>query len=76
MCSSDLTSREIVSRINAELRRLVQLPDVKDRLARLGAEPFPLAPQEFDTFMLSEYKALQPVIKSGGAAPNYLELRN
>ena len=64
------TSKEIVSRINAELRRIMQLSDVKDRLARLGAEPFLLAPQEFDAFMQSEYKALQPVIKSSGPPPN------
>ena len=63
------TPREIVNRVNAELRRLIDSPEIRERLARLGAEPFPLAPQEFDAFMRAEFIALQAVIKSSGAAP-------
>ena len=48
----------------------MQLPEVKERLAFLGVEAFPLSPQAFDAFMRTEYTALGRVIKSGGAAPN------
>ena len=64
------TPREVINRLNAELRQIVQLPEVKERLAFLGVEAFPLSPQEFDAFMRTEYTALGRVIKSGGAAPN------
>ena len=64
------TPREVVNRLNAELRQIVQLPEVKERLARLGAEAFPLSPQEFDAFIRAEYTALGRAIKSSGAAPN------
>ena len=64
------TPREVVNRLNAELRQIVQLPEVKERLAFLGVEAFPLSPQAFDAFMRTEYTALGRVIKSGGAVPN------
>ena len=63
------TPRDVVARLNAELRKIMLLPDVKERLARVGAEPFPLAPQEFDAFMGAEYAALRDVIKSSVSAP-------
>ena len=46
------------------------MPEVKERLARLGAEAFPLSPQEFEAFMRAEYTALGRVIKTSGATPN------
>ena len=64
------TPREVVNRLNAELRQIVQLPEVKERLAFLGVEAFPLSPQAFDAFMHAEHTALVRVIKSGGAVPN------
>ena len=64
------TPREVVNRLNAELRQIVQLPEVKERLAFLGVEAFPLSPQAFDAFMRVEHTALVRVIKSSGAAPN------
>jgi tripartite-type tricarboxylate transporter receptor subunit TctC len=63
------TPKEVVARLNAELRKIMQMPDVKLRLAGLGAEPYVLSPQEFDAMMRAEFTALRRVIKSSGEAP-------
>ncbi|AOY94238.1 MFS transporter [Cupriavidus sp. USMAA2-4] len=38
---------EIVNRLNAEFNKAIQAPEVKDRLARLGAEPVGGTPAQF-----------------------------
>jgi len=41
------TPREIVARLNAEINRIISLPDVKERLAVLGADPMGGTPEAF-----------------------------
>ncbi len=64
------TPRDIVTKLNAEIARILQSPDVRERLGRLGAEPMPMSPEQFDGFMRDEYAALGRVIKRGTGAPN------
>ena len=45
------TPREIINRLNAEITRAEQLPEVKQRLANLGAEPMPMTAEKFDAFI-------------------------
>jgi tripartite-type tricarboxylate transporter receptor subunit TctC len=44
----------VVERIARDLRRVVTLPDVRERLASLGAEPMSMTPSEFARFVRSE----------------------
>ena len=64
------TPRDIVTKLNTEIARILQSPDVRERLGRLGAEPMPMSPEQFDGFMRDEYTALGRVIKRGSGAPN------
>jgi tripartite-type tricarboxylate transporter receptor subunit TctC len=48
------TSREIVVRLNQEILRALTLPDVKERLASLGADIVASSPDETSTFFKSE----------------------
>ncbi len=64
------TPRAIVDKLHAEIGRILQSPDVRERLTRLGAVPMPLGPAQFDSFMRDEYTALAPIIKRAAAAPN------
>ncbi len=43
--------RDVVERLNRELRRLLERPDVRDRLAAIGAEPAPSSPEGLATFV-------------------------
>ena len=45
------TPRPIVQRLNAELRRIISDPNVKERLAGLGFDAFASTPEELDAFV-------------------------
>jgi tripartite-type tricarboxylate transporter receptor subunit TctC len=58
---------EIVTRLNAEVRRSLQLPDVRERLRPEGIEPGDLDPQQFTEFVAAELKRWAPVVRASGA---------
>jgi len=58
---------DIVNRLNAEVRRILQLQDVRDRLRPEGIEPGDLDPQQFTAFLASELKRWEPVVRASGA---------
>ena len=49
------TPKEIVERMNAEVRKALAAPDVKERLAGLGAEVSPSSPGELGVLVRDEY---------------------
>jgi len=58
---------EIVNRLNAEVRRALQLPDVRERLRPEGIEPGDLDPQQFAAFVAAELKRWAPIVRASGA---------
>ena len=60
------TPRDIVSRLNREIGRILELPDVRERLARLGAEQMRMDPEQFDAYMAAELKTLGAVMREAG----------
>jgi tripartite-type tricarboxylate transporter receptor subunit TctC len=61
------TPREIVARLNAELTRLMQSQDMRDRLATMGIEPMTSTPGEFGDFLKAEIAKWAKVVKESGA---------
>jgi tripartite-type tricarboxylate transporter receptor subunit TctC len=59
--------QDIVQRLNGEVRRILQLPEVRQRLRPEGIEPGNLDPQAFTGFVKAEVKRWKPVVKSSGA---------
>ena len=59
---------DIVSKLNGEVRRILQLPDVRERLRGDGIEPNQLDPKAFTEFMTDEVKRWGPVIRASGAS--------
>ncbi len=60
------TPAEIVQRLNAELGRILQLPEVADALKRQGGEPSPMSPAAFASFIASETARWARVVKASG----------
>src|SRR5438552_3274143 len=60
------TPREVLARLNAETQRALQSADLKERLAKLGAEPMAMSPGEFDAFLRDEYAVLGEVMRAAG----------
>jgi tripartite-type tricarboxylate transporter receptor subunit TctC len=66
MLVSAKVPREVVTRLNAETTRVLDSADMKERLAKLGAEPLPMTPGEFDAYIREELGANQRLIKAAG----------
>ncbi|MBC7780182.1 MAG: tripartite tricarboxylate transporter substrate binding protein, partial [Proteobacteria bacterium] len=60
------TPPEIVARLNAELNRIIQLPDVKARLGELGTRTNPMTPDQFTAFLKTEIAKYARVAKAAG----------
>jgi tripartite-type tricarboxylate transporter receptor subunit TctC len=60
------TPPEIVDRINKDIVRALQSPEIKERLSSLGAEPMPMTPAEFKSFVHGEIEDSGRVIKAAG----------
>ena len=58
---------DIVNRLNSEVRRVLQWPDVRARLRPEGIEPGNLDPKAFTEFVAAEVKRWAPVVKASGA---------
>ena len=61
------TSRDIIGKLNAEISRALTLPDVKERLAREGAETAPDSPAQFAKFIQAEITKFAKIIRESGA---------
>ena len=58
---------DIVNRLNAEVNRALELPEVRERLKIEGIEPNPMGAREFNAFVAEELKRWGPVVKASGA---------
>lgn len=61
------TSKDIIAKLNGELSRALTLPDVRERLAREGAETAPNSPEQFGKFIQSEIAKFAKIVKESGA---------
>ena len=60
------TPPQIVERIAADVRRALALPDMRERLTLLGAEPMSMSPEEFSRFVQSEIEDAARIGKAAG----------
>ena len=61
------TPQPIVDKLNAELLKVLAMPDVKKRLGELGATPAGGTPAEMRGFVEAEIKRWHAVVKASGA---------
>ncbi|MDB5924256.1 MAG: hypothetical protein JWN13_3192 [Betaproteobacteria bacterium] len=60
------TQRDIVTRLNRAVVQIVQLPDVREKLAAQGAEPLTGTPEQAGEFIRSEIVRWRKVVKAAG----------
>jgi tripartite-type tricarboxylate transporter receptor subunit TctC len=63
------TPKEIVVRLSTEIARVMQLPEIRDRLATEGAEAVGNSPDQFAAFIKSEVAKWTKVIHNAGIKP-------
>ncbi|WP_423199891.1 MULTISPECIES: tripartite tricarboxylate transporter substrate binding protein [unclassified Cupriavidus] len=61
------TPKEVVSKLNAELNRIFELPDVRQKLATLGLDPVLGTPEKLASYQRSEIAKWAKVVKDSGA---------
>ena len=57
---------DLVTKINADVQKIVALPDIRERLAGLGAEPMPMSAAEVRKFVRDEIQVSEKIVKSAG----------
>ena len=60
------TPRPIIDRLHAEIVKALNLPDIRERLQGLGAEPVGNTPEQYTAFMQNEIAKWAKVIKVAG----------
>jgi len=63
------TPREVVSRIQQEISRVVGLADTQERLSQFGAEPIASSPEDFAAYTKAEHDKFAKLVKSAGIQP-------
>ena len=61
------TPPDIVKRLNTEIVKIINMPDVQKRLLELGAEPVGNSSEEFTAFVKTEVVKWGDVVKKSGA---------
>ena len=64
------TPREIISKLSAEIVKVVQDSTVRERFASLGTVPVGSSPEEFAAFLHAETEKWSRVVKASGARPD------
>jgi tripartite-type tricarboxylate transporter receptor subunit TctC len=58
--------KDIVTRLNAEIRKIIERPDIKNQLAERGMEAFSGTPEEFDAFLKEQLVLWDKLISDAG----------
>jgi tripartite-type tricarboxylate transporter receptor subunit TctC len=57
------TPKAVVDKLHAEVQRIAAMPEIKERLTALGAEPSGMTPEQFGQWMRSEIPAMAKIVK-------------
>jgi tripartite-type tricarboxylate transporter receptor subunit TctC len=64
------TPRPVVKKLADEIRRILELPDVRERWAAMGAEIAPaVSPDEFDRYLAEQVALVAKLAKAANIKP-------
>jgi tripartite-type tricarboxylate transporter receptor subunit TctC len=69
ICAPAGTPKPIVAKINADMAKALNMPDLRQRLDQQGVDAAPNSPEEFATFIRSETTKWAKVVKDAGIQP-------
>lgn len=58
------TPAAVVKRLNEEAHKALASPELKERMAKLGADPFPLSPDAFNAYIKTEMDVAARIVKA------------
>ena len=60
------TPQDVVARVNAAVRQIVQMPDTRERFAALNLEPIGSTPEAFAQFLKQDLEKYARIAKAAG----------
>jgi tripartite-type tricarboxylate transporter receptor subunit TctC len=60
------TPRDVVSRLNSELVKALEAPDMRERLATLGVDPWPGTPEQLGQLLRKDVEIYGAIVRSAG----------
>jgi tripartite-type tricarboxylate transporter receptor subunit TctC len=70
MFAAAKVSRAVVRRLHDETVKVMQLPEVRERVERVGGETFVLQPEAFDAYLRTQAQAAGAIVKAANIKPN------
>jgi tripartite-type tricarboxylate transporter receptor subunit TctC len=64
------TPRALVNRLHHETTTAMNVPEVRERVARLGTEPMSMTSEQFDAYIRDELKTNESLVKAAGMKAN------
>jgi tripartite-type tricarboxylate transporter receptor subunit TctC len=64
------TPADVVSRLHAETVKALAVASVRERLAKIGQEPLPMSPSEFEQYFHADVRDTAKLMASAGHKPN------
>jgi len=64
------TPRELLARVQGEIRKFAQAPDIRARFALQGVELQESTPEQFTAFIKAEYARMVTLVKEAGIGPD------
>jgi tripartite-type tricarboxylate transporter receptor subunit TctC len=58
------TPTAVIRKLNEEALKALASPELKERMAKLGADPFPMTPEAFNAYIKSEMEVAARVVKA------------
>ncbi len=65
------TPKSIIDKLNMQMVKAINLPDMRERFSSVGAETIGGSPAEYGKFVQSEIKKWSTVIKAAGVKVDY-----
>ncbi len=59
----------LLAKLSTEIARILELPDVRERLRALGADPAPTTPEGFDAHVRAEIAKFEKIVRDAGIKP-------
>lgn len=60
------TPSAVVQKLNEEARKALASPELRERMAKLGADPMPMTPEAFNAYIRSEMDVAARIVKVAG----------
>jgi tripartite-type tricarboxylate transporter receptor subunit TctC len=66
LCAPAAVPKTVLAKVNADLHKALNAPDVRRRLAEQGVDPAPSTPEQFAAFIRAETEKWAKVVKDAG----------